>query len=160
MYRSNFPACNFTPVKQNGKHVDQVCFAFCVLRFAFCVLRSALFSARPHDSRKDQFWTPVTIKQQYILLFYSYRSPNFKVTAVLVKTSKKAQGAQSATPIIYATGTCHGAWPKITQNEKRKMQNKLDRHNYAIPVPPMRPMSTMSHSIEGTNAAEKNTPEI
>ncbi len=36
-----------------------------VLGFAFCVLGFALFSARPHDSRKDQFWTPVTIKQQY-----------------------------------------------------------------------------------------------
>ncbi len=38
----------------------------------FCVLHFALFSARPHDSRKDQFWTPVTIKQKYNVQFEGY----------------------------------------------------------------------------------------
>ncbi len=49
----------------------------------------ALFSARPHDSRKDQFWTPITIKQQYnvqfacILMVYSYRNPKLILPAVM-----------------------------------------------------------------------------
>ena len=42
---------------------------------------------------------------------------------VLVKTSKKAQGAQSATPIIYATGTF--------QSEACK-RNKQGDSNYTI----------------------------
>ncbi len=70
------------------------------------VLRFALFSARPRDSRKDQFWTPVTIKQHYV-----------HYVAILLLQESKFEGY-----------CCHGAWPKITQNEKRKTQNKLDRH--------------------------------
>ncbi len=42
------------------------CFSWTLCRSSlFCVLRFVLFWARPHDSRKDQFLTPVTIKQQY-----------------------------------------------------------------------------------------------
>ncbi len=74
-----------------------------ILRFAFCVLH--YFRARPHDSRKDQFWTPVTIKQQH-------NAQNVHYIAVLPLQDSKI-----------GPSCCHEAWPKITQNRKRRTQN-------------------------------------
>ena len=101
--------------------VDQVCCAFWVLRFFF-----ALFSTRPHDSRKD--------------------------IAIIELQESKFEGY-----------CCHEAWPKITQNRKRKTQNKLDRHHLLHGLLHPLPAGTLPDErtdIQTWNSARKSDGKI